>query len=46
MVFLIIEKLKGSPVSVKVQTTATLAGLVLIASLFLFVTYNDIVRLF
>lgn len=44
-VFLVIEKIKGSPVSVKVQTVATLAGLALLACVFLFVTYNDITRL-
>ncbi len=44
-VFLAIEKIKGSPVSVKVQTVATLAGLALLACVFLFVTYNDITRL-
>lgn len=44
-VFLAIEKIKGSPVSVKVQTVATLAGLALLACVFLFVTYNDISRL-
>ena len=44
-VFLAIEKAKGSPVSVKFQTAATLAGLALLACVFLFVTYNDITRL-
>ena len=45
MVFLIIEKLKGSPVSARVQTAATIAGLALIASIFLVVTFYDITRL-
>ncbi len=45
MVFLLIEKIKGSPASPKVQTAALLAGLVLIACVFLFVTYHDIARL-
>lgn len=45
MVFLIIEKLKGSPVSARVQTAATIVGLALIASIFLVVTYYDITRL-
>src|SRR5690606_32141778 len=45
LVFLAIEKIKGSPVSARVQTAATLVGLVLLGSLFLFVTYHDIGRL-
>lgn len=45
MVFLLWEQVTGRPVSVAVQNTATLAGLVLIAGVFLFVTYNDLVRL-
>jgi len=44
-VFLAVEKIKGSPVSAKVQTTAMLVGLALLACVFLFVTYNDIQRL-
>jgi regulator of sigma E protease len=45
MVFLLWEQATGRPVSVAVQNAATLAGLVLIAGMFLFVTYNDLVRL-
>ncbi|MGP1272844.1 MAG: site-2 protease family protein [Phycisphaerales bacterium] len=45
MVFLLWEQLTGRPVSVAVQNLATLAGLVLIVGLFLFVTYNDVLRL-
>ena len=45
MVFLLIEKIKGSPASPKVQTAAMLVGLALIACVFLFVTYHDIARL-
>jgi regulator of sigma E protease len=44
-IFLAIEKLKGSPVSVQVQTVATLIGLALLGCVFLFVTYNDFSRL-
>ncbi len=44
-VFLAIEKIKGSPVSVGFQTAATVVGLVLLLCVFLFVTYNDITRL-
>lgn len=45
IVFLIIEKIKGSPVSVGVQTAATVAGLVLIGGLFVVVTFFDLTRL-
>lgn len=45
MVFLIIEKLKGSPVSVKTQVTTTLVGLALIAICFIYVTFQDITKL-
>ncbi len=44
-IFLIAEKVKGSPVSVRVQTTATVVGLALLGCVFLYVTYHDIVRL-
>jgi regulator of sigma E protease len=46
MIFLIWEQLTGKPVSIAVQNAATLVGLVLIVSVFLFVTFNDISRLF
>ncbi|HBS27960.1 MAG TPA: hypothetical protein DEB06_00575 [Phycisphaerales bacterium] len=46
MVFLAIEGLTGKPVSIAVQNAATLVGLVLIGMMFVFVTYNDVVRLF
>ena len=45
MIFLIWEQITGKPVSLAVQNAATLAGLVLIVAVFLFVTYNDISRL-
>jgi regulator of sigma E protease len=45
IVLLIIEKIKGSPVSAKVQEIISYAGLVLIISLFLWLTYNDILNL-
>jgi membrane-associated protease RseP (regulator of RpoE activity) len=45
MVFLIIEKIKGSPVSLRVQVATQMIGLALIISCFLFVTYNDAIRL-
>lgn len=46
MVFLIIEKIKGSPISLDVQMVTTFIGLVLIIGIFLVVTFNDIVWLF
>ena len=46
MVFLVIEKIKGSPVGPRVQTAATLAGLAMILCVFLVVTFYDVTRLF
>jgi regulator of sigma E protease len=46
MVFLAIEGITKKPVSAAVQNVATIAGLVLIGSMFLMVTFNDLVRLF
>ncbi|MEK7756770.1 MAG: site-2 protease family protein, partial [Planctomycetota bacterium] len=45
MVFLIIEKIKGSPVSLRIQVATQMIGLFLIIGAFLFVTYQDAVRL-
>jgi len=45
MVFLIIEKIKGSPVSLKVQVVTQMIGLFLIGAAFVFVTFQDVVRL-
>ena len=45
MVFLIIEKIKGSPVSLRVQVATQLIGLFLLVGAFLFVTYNYALRL-
>jgi len=45
MVFLIIEKIKGSPVSAKIQTAAMILGLVMIAGIFLVTLYYDFSRL-
>jgi regulator of sigma E protease len=42
--FLIVEKIKGSPVSDRVLGYSQLIGVVLILSLMVFVTYNDLVR--
>jgi regulator of sigma E protease len=45
-VFLIIEQIRGRPVSVEIQSFATVAGLVLIGAIFLIVTFHDIANLF
>jgi len=44
-VMLIIEKLRGKPLPLQVQSAITMAGLVLLGAVFLYVTFNDIVRL-
>ena len=44
-VFLIIEKIKGQPVSLKVQVATQLIGLTLIIGFFLFITFQDIAKL-
>jgi regulator of sigma E protease len=46
IVFLLIEKIKGSPVSVGVQEKVASVGWVLVVALALYVTFNDIVRSF
>ncbi|MBU0756134.1 MAG: site-2 protease family protein, partial [Planctomycetes bacterium] len=43
--FLLIEKIKGSPVSEKVMGYSQIVGLAFILALFVYVTYNDILRL-
>ena len=45
MIFLIIEKLKGSPVSLKIQVVTQIIGLALIISVFLYVTAADIAKI-
>jgi len=45
ILFLVIEKLRGRPPGPKVQTGALLFGLLLLGSLFLVVTYHDVMRL-
>lgn len=45
IVFIIIEAVRGKPVSPKVESFVSMAGLLLILGLFVFVTYNDIARL-
>lgn len=46
MVFLIYEQATGKPVSPMVQNISALVGLVMLASLFLVVTFNDLRALF
>lgn len=45
-IFLALEGIRGRPVSVEIQNAATLAGMLLIGSVFLVVTFNDIAGLF
>ncbi|MCA8964133.1 MAG: RIP metalloprotease RseP [Planctomycetes bacterium] len=45
LLFLLIEKVKGSPVSPRVFGYSQVVGLVFVLLLVLFVTYNDILRL-
>ncbi len=45
MVFLIIEKLKGKPLSIKTQMVSTIVGLALIGLVFIYVTFQDISKL-
>ncbi len=45
LTFLLIEKIKGSPVSTKVLTYSQVLGLVFVLALVVFVTYNDILKL-
>jgi membrane-associated protease RseP (regulator of RpoE activity) len=45
MVFLIIEKIKGRPLSLKTQMVATLVGLATIILVFVLVTFKDITHL-
>lgn len=44
--FLIFEGVRGRPVPVQVQNVATIAGLALIGTMFLVVTFHDVVNLF
>jgi regulator of sigma E protease len=42
--FLLVEKIKGSPVSERVLGYSQMVGVVLIISLMVYVTFNDVVR--
>jgi regulator of sigma E protease len=46
MLFLLIEKIKGSPVSARVQVLSQMVGMFLLLFLMIYVTYNDVVRWF
>lgn len=41
-IFLLLEKIRGEPVSIKTQVVTQLIGIALIVSIFLFVTFQDI----
>jgi regulator of sigma E protease len=45
LAFLIVEKIKGSPVSQRIQNAAQMSGLVLLLCIFVFATWQDIARL-
>jgi len=44
LVFLLLEKIKGSPVNERIREGVTYVGLVFVGILFLYVTFNDILR--
>jgi regulator of sigma E protease len=44
--FLVLEKIMGRPLSQQAQSIAQIVGLALILSVFIFVTYQDIYRIF
>lgn len=46
ILFLIIEKIKGSPVNPKVENTIHSIGFILLILLMIYVTFNDILKLF
>ncbi|MEK7608860.1 MAG: RIP metalloprotease RseP, partial [Patescibacteria group bacterium] len=46
LIFLAVEKIKGSPVSHKIENTVNAAGFVLLLALMAFVTWKDIARFF
>ena len=45
ILFIIIEKIKGSPVSPKVENMIHTVGLFLLMLLMVYITFNDILRL-
>ncbi len=45
-IFLVIEQVRGKPAPIAVQNAATFVGLLIIGTMFLIVTYNDVLNLF
>lgn len=43
--FLVLEKIRGEPVSIRMQVATQLLGIALIATVFILVTYQDLLRL-
>ena len=46
LLFLLIEKIKGSPMNPKFANTANMVGFAILIILMLFITYHDVVKLF
>ena len=46
ILFLVIEKIKGSPVNPKIENICHSIGFVLLILLLIFITFNDIIRMF
>ena len=44
VLFMIIEKIKGSPVNPKIENTVHAIGMILLLILMVFITWNDIVK--
>ncbi len=44
--FLLIEKIKGSPINPKIANTANMIGFSILILLMVFITYHDVVKLF
>lgn len=44
LAFLLVEKIRGSPLSIKARMIAQQVGLVILLTMIVFVTYNDILR--
>jgi len=46
LLFLLIEKIKGSPINIKIEQTINSLGFILLIALMILVTFRDIVKLF
>lgn len=44
--FLVLEKIRGEPVSIKVQVATQIVGIALIATVFILVTAQDVIKIF